>query len=103
MEDSHPPPLVKGGIPFPRTHFGVGARGPTLQPAMEEAENHVIVYSREFNHPHVVMLNRNLIYSRLICLISWVWIQMSNYALTMHLKHANQSSSIPGRFHPDVF
>ncbi|KAG2723113.1 hypothetical protein I3843_02G135500 [Carya illinoinensis] len=30
-------------------------------------------------------------------------LEMSNYALTMHLKHANQSSSIPGRFHPDVF
>ncbi|KAF5466773.1 hypothetical protein F2P56_016673 [Juglans regia] len=30
-------------------------------------------------------------------------LEMNNYALSMHLKHANQSSSIPGRFHPDVF
>lgn len=29
--------------------------------------------------------------------------QVNNYALTMHLKQAQQSSSIPGRFHPDVF
>ncbi|KAF4357581.1 hypothetical protein G4B88_024111 [Cannabis sativa] len=26
-----------------------------------------------------------------------------NYALTMHLKQAQQGNSIPGRFHPDVF
>ncbi|KAH9666749.1 CUE domain-containing protein [Citrus sinensis] len=28
---------------------------------------------------------------------------INNYALSMHLKQAQQSSSIPGRFHPDVF
>lgn len=30
-------------------------------------------------------------------------LEMNNYALSMHLKHAQQSGSIPGRFHPDVF
>ncbi|XP_038896372.1 uncharacterized protein LOC120084606 [Benincasa hispida] len=30
-------------------------------------------------------------------------LEINNYALTMHLKHAQQSSSIPGRVHPDVF
>lgn len=30
-------------------------------------------------------------------------LEMNNYALTMHLRQAEQSSSIPGRFHPDVF
>ncbi|KAL8230402.1 hypothetical protein R6Q57_000180 [Mikania cordata] len=30
-------------------------------------------------------------------------LQVNNYALTMHLKQAQESSSIPGRFHPDVF
>ncbi|EEF35180.1 uncharacterized protein LOC8270192 [Ricinus communis] len=30
-------------------------------------------------------------------------LEVSNYALTMHLKQAQQSNSIPGRFHPDVF
>ncbi|GAV75440.1 CUE domain-containing protein [Cephalotus follicularis] len=30
-------------------------------------------------------------------------LEVNNYALTMHLKHSQQSSSIPGRFHPDVF
>ncbi|RZR88221.1 hypothetical protein BHM03_00015763 [Ensete ventricosum] len=29
--------------------------------------------------------------------------QINNYALTMHLRQAQQSSSIPGRFNPDVF
>ncbi|GFY80895.1 hypothetical protein Acr_01g0007040 [Actinidia rufa] len=29
--------------------------------------------------------------------------RVNNYALTMHLKQAQQSNSIPGRFHPDVF
>ncbi|XP_057421666.1 uncharacterized protein LOC130715565 [Lotus japonicus] len=30
-------------------------------------------------------------------------LEVNNYALTMHLKQAEQSSSIPGHFHPDVF
>lgn len=30
-------------------------------------------------------------------------LEMNNYALTMHLKQAQQSSSIPGHFHPDIF
>ncbi|KAI3727176.1 hypothetical protein L1987_66987 [Smallanthus sonchifolius] len=30
-------------------------------------------------------------------------LQVNNYALTMHLKQAQESNSIPGRFHPDVF
>ncbi|KAK7292047.1 hypothetical protein RIF29_07682 [Crotalaria pallida] len=30
-------------------------------------------------------------------------LEVNNYALTIHLKQAEQSSSIPGRFHPDVF
>ncbi|XP_050232940.1 uncharacterized protein LOC126681442 [Mercurialis annua] len=30
-------------------------------------------------------------------------LEVNNYALTMHLKQAQQSSAIPGRFHPDVF
>uniref|UniRef100_A0A5B6ZYD9 CUE domain-containing protein n=1 Tax=Davidia involucrata TaxID=16924 RepID=A0A5B6ZYD9_DAVIN len=30
-------------------------------------------------------------------------LEVDNYALTMHLKQAQQSNSIPGRFHPDVF
>ncbi|KAJ9141010.1 hypothetical protein P3X46_031595 [Hevea brasiliensis] len=30
-------------------------------------------------------------------------LELNNYALTMHLKQAQQSNSIPGRFHPDVF
>lgn len=30
-------------------------------------------------------------------------LEVRNYALTMHLRQAEQSSSIPGRFHPDVF
>jgi len=30
-------------------------------------------------------------------------LEVNNYALTMHLKQAQQSSSMPGRFHPDVF
>lgn len=30
-------------------------------------------------------------------------LEINNYALTMHLKQAQQSNSIPGRFHPDVF
>ncbi|XP_027774417.1 uncharacterized protein LOC107025898 isoform X1 [Solanum pennellii] len=30
-------------------------------------------------------------------------LEVNNYALTMHLKQAQQGNSIPGRFHPDVF
>ncbi|KAA8535149.1 hypothetical protein F0562_030152 [Nyssa sinensis] len=30
-------------------------------------------------------------------------LEVDNYALTIHLKQAQQSNSIPGRFHPDVF
>ncbi|KAJ6802657.1 uncharacterized protein M6B38_349290 [Iris pallida] len=30
-------------------------------------------------------------------------LEVSNYALAMHLKQAQQSNSIAGRFHPDVF
>ncbi|CAN0901156.1 hypothetical protein LINGRAHAP2_LOCUS21260 [Linum grandiflorum] len=30
-------------------------------------------------------------------------LEVNNYALSMHLQQAQQSSSIPGRFHPDVF
>ncbi|KAH7547417.1 uncharacterized protein LOC107407473 [Ziziphus jujuba] len=30
-------------------------------------------------------------------------LELNNYALSMHLKQAQQSNSIPGRFHPDVF
>ncbi|XP_021276032.1 uncharacterized protein LOC110410588 [Herrania umbratica] len=30
-------------------------------------------------------------------------LEVNNYALTMHLKQAQQSSSIPGHFNPDVF
>ncbi|KAL0354816.1 UNVERIFIED_CONTAM: hypothetical protein Sradi_3928500 [Sesamum radiatum] len=30
-------------------------------------------------------------------------LEVNNYALTLHLRQAQQSNSIPGRFHPDVF
>ncbi|KVI01335.1 uncharacterized protein LOC112500598 [Cynara cardunculus var. scolymus] len=30
-------------------------------------------------------------------------LEVNNYSLTMHLKQAQQGSSIPGHFHPDVF
>ncbi|KAK1323745.1 hypothetical protein QJS10_CPA02g00245 [Acorus calamus] len=30
-------------------------------------------------------------------------LEVNNYSLSFHLKQAQQSSSIPGRFHPDVF
>ncbi|KAL0340501.1 UNVERIFIED_CONTAM: hypothetical protein Sradi_4566900 [Sesamum radiatum] len=30
-------------------------------------------------------------------------LEINNYALAMHLKQAQQSNSISGRFHPDVF
>lgn len=30
-------------------------------------------------------------------------LEVNNYALTMHLKQAQQNNSIPGRFHPDIF
>lgn len=30
-------------------------------------------------------------------------LEVNNYALAMHLKQAQQSGSLPGRFHPDVF
>ncbi|KAM7259349.1 hypothetical protein ACFE04_015090 [Oxalis oulophora] len=30
-------------------------------------------------------------------------LEVNNYALTMHLKQAQQGNSMPGRFHPDVF
>ncbi|XP_042487265.1 uncharacterized protein LOC122067464 isoform X2 [Macadamia integrifolia] len=30
-------------------------------------------------------------------------LEVNNYALTMHLRQTQQSTSIPGRFHPDVF
>ncbi|XP_042063188.1 uncharacterized protein LOC121807067 [Salvia splendens] len=30
-------------------------------------------------------------------------LEVNNYALTMHLKQAQQSGSLPGRFYPDVF
>ncbi|KAL6603770.1 hypothetical protein ACP70R_044131 [Stipagrostis hirtigluma subsp. patula] len=30
-------------------------------------------------------------------------LEINNYALTMHLKQAQQNSSIPGRYNPDVF
>ncbi len=30
-------------------------------------------------------------------------LEVNNYALTMHLRQAQESNSIPGRFHPDVF
>ncbi|XP_009786047.1 uncharacterized protein LOC107832637 [Nicotiana tabacum] len=30
-------------------------------------------------------------------------LEVNNYALKMHLQHAQQCNSIPGRFHPDVF
>lgn len=36
-------------------------------------------------------------------MLKFLWCQVNNYALTMHLKQAQQSSSIPGRFNPDVF
>ncbi|XP_071716631.1 uncharacterized protein [Rutidosis leptorrhynchoides] len=30
-------------------------------------------------------------------------LEVNNYALTIHLRQAQESSSIPGRFHPDIF
>ncbi|XP_009783195.1 uncharacterized protein [Nicotiana sylvestris] len=30
-------------------------------------------------------------------------LEVNNYALKMHLRQAQQSNSIPGRFHPDIF
>lgn len=30
-------------------------------------------------------------------------LEVNNYALTVHLRQAQQSNSMPGRFHPDVF
>lgn len=30
-------------------------------------------------------------------------LEINNYALQMHLKQAQQSSSMPGRYNPDVF
>ncbi|MQM01339.1 hypothetical protein Taro_034092 [Colocasia esculenta] len=30
-------------------------------------------------------------------------LEINNYALSMHLRHAQEGTSIPGRFHPDVF
>jgi len=30
-------------------------------------------------------------------------LEVNNYALTVHLKQSQQSSSIPGHFHPDIF
>ncbi|KAH9315181.1 hypothetical protein KI387_023808 [Taxus chinensis] len=30
-------------------------------------------------------------------------LEVNNYALTLHLRQAQESNSIPGRFHPDVF
>ncbi|XP_039131636.1 uncharacterized protein LOC120268260 [Dioscorea cayenensis subsp. rotundata] len=30
-------------------------------------------------------------------------LEVNNYALAMHLKQAQQSNSMPGRFHPDIF
>ncbi|KAG8388266.1 hypothetical protein BUALT_Bualt02G0107800 [Buddleja alternifolia] len=30
-------------------------------------------------------------------------LEVNNYALTLHLHEAQQSNSIPGRFHPDIF
>ncbi|GLJ22656.1 hypothetical protein SUGI_0426800 [Cryptomeria japonica] len=30
-------------------------------------------------------------------------LELNNYALTLHLRKAEEGSSIPGRFHPDVF
>ncbi|KAL8158722.1 hypothetical protein V2J09_000259 [Rumex salicifolius] len=30
-------------------------------------------------------------------------LEVNNYALSMHLKQAQQSNSMPGRFHPDIF
>ncbi|XP_020276196.1 uncharacterized protein LOC109850574 isoform X1 [Asparagus officinalis] len=30
-------------------------------------------------------------------------LEMNNYSLQVHLRRAQESSSIPGRFHPDVF
>ncbi|KAL4589089.1 hypothetical protein LXL04_001991 [Taraxacum kok-saghyz] len=30
-------------------------------------------------------------------------LEVNNYALTMHLRQAQDSNSIPGRFHPDIF
>ncbi|KAG0499158.1 hypothetical protein HPP92_003474 [Vanilla planifolia] len=30
-------------------------------------------------------------------------LEVSNYALAMHLKQAQEGNSIPGRFHPDIF
>jgi len=30
-------------------------------------------------------------------------LEVNNYALSMHLKQAQQSNSIPGRFNPDIF
>eukprot|EP00252_Welwitschia_mirabilis_P022116 TRINITY_DN5888_c0_g1_i1.p1 TRINITY_DN5888_c0_g1~~TRINITY_DN5888_c0_g1_i1.p1 ORF type:complete len:263 (+),score=70.61 TRINITY_DN5888_c0_g1_i1:361-1149(+) len=30
-------------------------------------------------------------------------LELNNYALTIHLKRAEEGSSMPGRFHPDVF
>ncbi|XP_071691942.1 uncharacterized protein [Rutidosis leptorrhynchoides] len=30
-------------------------------------------------------------------------LEVNNYALTMHLRQAQESTSIPGRFHPDIF
>ena len=30
-------------------------------------------------------------------------LEFTNYTLTMHLKQAQQTNSIPGHYHPDVF
>lgn len=30
-------------------------------------------------------------------------LEVNNYALTMHLRQAQENNSIPGRFHPDIF
>lgn len=47
-------------------------------------------------------MNANkIVYSEF--LIQWLSLQVNNYALKMHLRQAQQSNSIPGRFHPDIF
>jgi hypothetical protein len=30
-------------------------------------------------------------------------LELNNYSLTLHLRQAQEGSSMPGRFHPDVF
>jgi len=77
---------------------------------VESLKQLVLQYQEQVRTLEVIILilpNTTFLFSvtcQLTKLLGFVHVlQINNYALTMHLKQAQQNNSIPGRFNPDVF